>query len=371
MGDENPILTLGDYSRPSHKGYPNTIELPNGNNVCEIDRASGGKLRDKDAKELWETIENLALYDHEGWNDARDFAKLVKAISLPQNTPKMHDRQLLELGDQISYLLKGSRTTPKTSSTNIPQAYDEAIYSNPHSQNFNEATNAWKDKPNFNWARTQTFASPQNGSFSTYSSNMPNKPSSYQIKLERVLNDFDSHQEKRLSSLGTQLKQQQDEVINKINTLWKVVLEKFNNAPTRDIAKDSMSCIKAVSREHLGNRALPNKGIKSPSKFLSLKYQSQSSLEVQNRNSSFPKHVHFINTITIIRKEDEPREARIVEPRATKNNDHNIIVEVEDEVGEELSGPKIVIEEGESWDIERDKPGDMACRDAKEVEEVG
>nr|GEU73374.1 hypothetical protein [Tanacetum cinerariifolium] len=33
MGDENPIRTLGDYSKPSHEGYRNTIELPEGNNV--------------------------------------------------------------------------------------------------------------------------------------------------------------------------------------------------------------------------------------------------------------------------------------------------------------------------------------------------
>ncbi|GJT18180.1 MAK10-like protein [Tanacetum coccineum] len=106
---------------------------------------------------------------------------------------------------------------------------------------FNEATNAWKDKPKFNWAQTQTFASPQKGSFSTYSSNMPYRPSSYQTKLERVLNDFNSHQEKRLSSLRTQLKQQEDDVINKINTLWKVVSERFDNASTYDIANDSMA----------------------------------------------------------------------------------------------------------------------------------
>ncbi|GJV43644.1 hypothetical protein Tco_1428180 [Tanacetum coccineum] len=33
MENENPIRTLGDYSRPSHEGYRNTIELPYGNNV--------------------------------------------------------------------------------------------------------------------------------------------------------------------------------------------------------------------------------------------------------------------------------------------------------------------------------------------------
>nr|GEW21241.1 hypothetical protein [Tanacetum cinerariifolium] len=33
MGDANPIRTLGDYSKPSHKGYRNTIELLEGNNM--------------------------------------------------------------------------------------------------------------------------------------------------------------------------------------------------------------------------------------------------------------------------------------------------------------------------------------------------
>ncbi|GJU55684.1 hypothetical protein Tco_1229398, partial [Tanacetum coccineum] len=33
MGDENPICTLGDYSKLRHEGYRNTIELPIGKNV--------------------------------------------------------------------------------------------------------------------------------------------------------------------------------------------------------------------------------------------------------------------------------------------------------------------------------------------------
>ncbi|GJZ92847.1 zinc finger, CCHC-type containing protein [Tanacetum coccineum] len=36
MGDENPIRTQGDYSKPSHEGYRNTIELPVGNNVVPL-----------------------------------------------------------------------------------------------------------------------------------------------------------------------------------------------------------------------------------------------------------------------------------------------------------------------------------------------
>nr|GEX19770.1 reverse transcriptase domain-containing protein [Tanacetum cinerariifolium] len=36
MGDENHIRTLGYYSKPSHEGYRNTIELPAGNNVVPL-----------------------------------------------------------------------------------------------------------------------------------------------------------------------------------------------------------------------------------------------------------------------------------------------------------------------------------------------
>ncbi|GJS92936.1 MAK10-like protein [Tanacetum coccineum] len=36
MGDEIPRRTLGDYSRPSHEGYRNTIELLDGNNAMPL-----------------------------------------------------------------------------------------------------------------------------------------------------------------------------------------------------------------------------------------------------------------------------------------------------------------------------------------------
>ncbi|GJY91892.1 hypothetical protein Tco_0507674 [Tanacetum coccineum] len=52
-----------------------------------IDQSAGGKVRDRNAEESWALLEDLALYDNESWNDPRDFAKLVKAISLPQDVP--------------------------------------------------------------------------------------------------------------------------------------------------------------------------------------------------------------------------------------------------------------------------------------------
>ncbi|GJT51661.1 zinc finger, CCHC-type containing protein [Tanacetum coccineum] len=36
MENKNPIPTLGDYSKPSHEGYRNTIELLVGNNVVSL-----------------------------------------------------------------------------------------------------------------------------------------------------------------------------------------------------------------------------------------------------------------------------------------------------------------------------------------------
>ncbi|GJU69700.1 hypothetical protein Tco_1255959 [Tanacetum coccineum] len=70
----------------------------------------------------------------------RTSSKPVKAISAPPNTSKIHDQRILELEDQINFLLKGSRPTPRPSSTHTPQAYMDAIYSNPHTRNQNEPT---------------------------------------------------------------------------------------------------------------------------------------------------------------------------------------------------------------------------------------
>ncbi|GKE48080.1 zinc finger, CCHC-type containing protein [Tanacetum coccineum] len=52
-----------------------------------IDQSAGGKLRDRNVDESWALLEDLALYDNESWKDPRDFAKPVKAISLPQDVP--------------------------------------------------------------------------------------------------------------------------------------------------------------------------------------------------------------------------------------------------------------------------------------------
>ncbi|GJV16107.1 hypothetical protein Tco_1361430 [Tanacetum coccineum] len=199
MGDENPIRTLGDYSKPSHEGYRNTIELPAGNNVVPLrsdtirkDRKTPQRypgvpttpwrisIRSMDSFQGLTTKspsswhrplapKDLALYDNESWNDPRDFAKPVKEIALPQDVPSTSDRRLIEIETQ----------------------------------------------------------------------------------LEKALLDFDSHQEKRLSHLKTQLGQQQDDMIGKINLLWKTISEKLNDTSSPENAGNSMApkSIAAISHD--------------------------------------------------------------------------------------------------------------------------
>ncbi|GKB11850.1 hypothetical protein Tco_0845773 [Tanacetum coccineum] len=74
MGDENPIRTLGDYSKPIHVGYQNTIELPEGNNVVPLRSDT-----------IW-LVQNRCLF-HGLWSEdpnqhLKDFLKLVDSLDL-------------------------------------------------------------------------------------------------------------------------------------------------------------------------------------------------------------------------------------------------------------------------------------------------
>ncbi|GKC88322.1 hypothetical protein Tco_1148971, partial [Tanacetum coccineum] len=87
MGDVNPIRTLGDYSKPSHEGYRNTIELSIGNNVVHL-RSDTIRL-----------VQNRCLfhgYQSEDSNQhLKDFLKLAhlekKRTRLRTNTKTLED----------------------------------------------------------------------------------------------------------------------------------------------------------------------------------------------------------------------------------------------------------------------------------------
>nr|GEU62315.1 hypothetical protein [Tanacetum cinerariifolium] len=81
-GDKNPIRTLGDYSKPSNKGYRNTIELPVGNNMVPL-RSDTIQLVGCSFHGIWSEDPNQHL---------KDFLKLMDSLdldgALPSDTVK-------------------------------------------------------------------------------------------------------------------------------------------------------------------------------------------------------------------------------------------------------------------------------------------
>ncbi|GJX33175.1 retrovirus-related pol polyprotein from transposon TNT 1-94 [Tanacetum coccineum] len=169
MGDVNPICTVGDYSKPSHEGYRNTIELPVGNNVVSLrsdtiwlvqNGFSFHELRSEDPnqhlKDFLKLVDSLDLdaCSITTWEDltTRFLAQFFppgRTIKLRNDIlmfQKHHGESLSEAWTRFKDLLQKvphhdidrSRPTPRPSSTHVPQAYAEAVYSNPRSRNQNE-----------------------------------------------------------------------------------------------------------------------------------------------------------------------------------------------------------------------------------------
>ncbi|GKC81690.1 hypothetical protein Tco_1137407 [Tanacetum coccineum] len=109
MGDANSIRTLRDYSKPSHEGYRNTIELPVGTNVVH--------LRFNTIRFVQNGCSFHGLWSEDPNQHLTDFLKLVDSIDLDgenRERTRMHLFQF-SLHDQASNWLErlpaGSITT--------------------------------------------------------------------------------------------------------------------------------------------------------------------------------------------------------------------------------------------------------------------
>nr|GEX17447.1 MAK10-like protein [Tanacetum cinerariifolium] len=119
--------------------------------------------------------EDLTLYDNKSWNGLRDFAKPVKAISLPQDIPSTSDRSLIELENQVQRLME-AHFVPKqpfqvnkiTSSCEIYSGPQDTEYcmENPE-QAFVEYASSRTDEAGGKW---YTFKPEQNNLGDTYNS---------------------------------------------------------------------------------------------------------------------------------------------------------------------------------------------------------
>ncbi|GJZ15088.1 hypothetical protein Tco_0550765 [Tanacetum coccineum] len=149
------------------------------------------------------------------------------------------------------------------------------------------------------------------------------------MKLEKALLDFDSNQEKRLSHLRTQLRQQQDDMIRKINLLWKIVSEKLNDVSTPKNAGNSIAPKSIAVISHVEREELRKKGIKSMSNLFSLKYLSPASIKELNKNPSALKRVHFVNSIVILSKDKVKKQGKEEDEMETNMEVEEVIEEEE------------------------------------------
>ncbi|GJS16387.1 zinc finger, CCHC-type containing protein [Tanacetum coccineum] len=171
---------------------------------CAIDRAANGIFHDKNADESWEIIENLALYDHEGWNVSKDF--------------------------------KGSRSTPRSSSTHVPQAYAEVVYSKPHPQNFNE--------------------SPRQSSFTFHERVCPNpQPQVLENSFEARVRDYMAAHTERMERLLKELTTSRD--LEKL-----LIREEAKHPVTKNV--NSNSLIRGEEEMNVDDNASSNDSIKRP-----------------------------------------------------------------------------------------------------------
>ncbi|GJT53636.1 MAK10-like protein [Tanacetum coccineum] len=257
MGDENPPHTLRDYSRLGMSTVRTaklrndilTFQQHQGESLSEawtrfkdllqkvphhvidlwlqvqifydhvnpvmrrtINQSAGGKLHDKNVEESWALIEDLTLFDNESWNDPRDFAKPVKAISLPQYVSRISDHHLIELENQVQRLIE-AHLTPNLPVQVNKIAFSCEIRSGPHDTQY-----CMKD--------------PEQALLIMH----------HRVSMKRetsgLVSNFMASQDARLSKFEADFKQQQSEMTNKIDTFLKAINDRMTGALPSDTVKN-------------------------------------------------------------------------------------------------------------------------------------
>ncbi|GJV19098.1 MAK10-like protein [Tanacetum coccineum] len=224
-----------------------------------IDQVHGGTLRGKNAEESWALLEDLALYDNENWNDPRDFAKLVKKISLPQDFPSTSDRRLIKLENQVQRLME-AHLSPKSlvkvnKITSSYKARSKWFTFKPEQNNLGDTYNpSWRSHPNLKWRQPQNsqnnFSNPPNR-FQPGGSSRPfnNNPQNFNnhLNLKGLVSNFMASHDARLSKFEADFKQQQSEITNKIDTFLKAINDRMTRALPSDMIKNPKLNVNSTS----------------------------------------------------------------------------------------------------------------------------
>ncbi|GKE10523.1 hypothetical protein Tco_1414074 [Tanacetum coccineum] len=153
-------------------------------------------------------------------NDPRDFAKPVKAISLPQDVPSTSDRRLIELENQVQSLMEAHLAPMQPTQVNkITTLYE--ICSGPHD--------------------TQYYMKDPEQAFVEYASSRTDKAG-----------------DARLSKFEADFKQRQSKMTNKIDTVLKAITDRMAGALPSDMVKNPKLNVNTITSV-LSARSYPTK----------------------------------------------------------------------------------------------------------------
>ncbi|GKC07480.1 hypothetical protein Tco_0999090 [Tanacetum coccineum] len=199
MGDENPIHTLGDYSKSSHEVYRNTIELPVGNNMVPI--------RFDTIRLVQNGCSFHGLRPEDPNQHLKDFLKLLDLLDLDGE-----NRERMRLGPHdTKYCME-----------------------NPE-QAFVEYASSRTDEAGIKW---YTFKPEQNNLGDTYNSSWKSHQNLSQSNIEGLVSSFMVSQDARLSKFEADFKQQQSEMTNKIDTMLKSITDRIAGTLPSDTVKN-------------------------------------------------------------------------------------------------------------------------------------
>ncbi|GJY81790.1 hypothetical protein Tco_0494541 [Tanacetum coccineum] len=246
-----------------------------------IDQSASGKFHDLNTKESWALLEDLTLHDNESWNNPGDFAKSVKAITLPQDVPSTSDRRLIELENQVRRLMEAHLAPKKPTqvskittlceicscphdtqycmenpeqdfvdyaSSRTDEAGGKWYTFKPEQNNLGDTYNpSWRSHPNLRWRQPQNsqnnFSNPPNrfqpnGPISNRSFNDRPQNFNNQSNIEGLVSKFMASQDARLSKFEADFKQQQSEMTNKIDTVLKAITNQITGTLPSDTVKN-------------------------------------------------------------------------------------------------------------------------------------
>ncbi|GJW09070.1 hypothetical protein Tco_1571493 [Tanacetum coccineum] len=294
MGDENPIRTLGDYSKPSHEGYWNTIKLPVGNNVVPLrsDTIRTAKLcndilmfqqhHEESLSKAWTRFKDLLQkVPHHGidlWLQVQIFYDHVNPVTR-RTIDQSASGKLRDLNAKESWALLEDLALYDNESWNDPRDFAKPVKAialpqdvpSTSDRRLIELENQVQRLMEAHLAPTQ----PTQVNKVTTSCEICSGPHDTQYCMEDpeqafveyassrtdeagegLVSDFMASQDARLSKFEADFKQQQSEMTNKIDTVLKAITNRIAGA----LPSDMMS---ARDKARLGYGDQMNKGVLS------------------------------------------------------------------------------------------------------------